>query len=95
MYGFKRTSDQRKTRRSSQAYTASFHHIHFNSNCPDELHLIRRKAFKQPSKFRHFQYKPRAQDEDNPVSKVIYQYEEDDIPLLEFPPYYSWFLEYL
>ncbi|KAJ9061798.1 hypothetical protein DSO57_1017040 [Entomophthora muscae] len=96
IYGFKRTSDRRRTRRTTQTYDASFHHNHFNPNRPDELVLIRRETLKPSSKFKYFHYKPKTQEKDNSACKILPKQEQDEeIPLLNFPPDYPWFLEYL
>ncbi|KAJ9071234.1 hypothetical protein DSO57_1038976, partial [Entomophthora muscae] len=65
------------------------------SNRPDELFLIRRETLK-PSSNSSTSTTPKTQEKDNSACKILPKQEQDeDIPLLNFPPDYPWFLEYL
>ncbi|KAJ9061799.1 hypothetical protein DSO57_1017041 [Entomophthora muscae] len=91
LYGFKRTSDQRKTRHTSGLKTTGFRHPNFRPNFPEGLLFIRRESLKQPCKFKYF--KPKQEKSEQASNLDLSSIEELPNTLIVVTPNESWFVK--
>ncbi|KAJ9079911.1 hypothetical protein DSO57_1030655 [Entomophthora muscae] len=87
LYGFKRTSDQRRTRYTSGLKTTGFRHPNF----PEGLLFIRRESLKQPCKFKYF--KPKKEKSEQASNLDLPSIEELPNTLIVVTPNESWFVK--